>query len=428
MKHRHRVVGLLCLLSLITYLDRVCISVAGPHMQQDLNIGPSGWGWVVGVFAIAYGLFEVPAGLWGDRAGARRVLTRIVASWSVFTALTGAVSNFGALLLVRFLFGAGEAGAYPNVAASVSRWVPEARRARAFGFIWMSSQFGGAVAPFLVVPIQAHYGWRTSFFVFGLAGILWSLLWFCWYRDNPAEMRGIPAAELAGLPHVSSREAIRTDWRGLLLSSDVRAIMGIGFCYVFAQYFFIAWLPTFLVRGRGFNENELIYSSAPFLLGALTNLLGGAAGDAATSRFGLKWGRRAVGVSGLALAAVCLGAVPFVENRLVLLMLLAFSYAGTTFQQSSVWAACVDVGGLQAGTVSALMNTMAQIGSFAMSISFGGVVARWGSYNLALAPLAAMLIAGTGLWLLVDPTRVAQPRSRDAPPPAPTSNATTTAP
>ena len=411
MKHRHRVVGLLCLLSLITYLDRVCISVAGPRMQQDLNISPSGWGWVVGVFALAYGLFELPSGLWGDRAGARAVLTRIVAWWSVFTALTGAVSNFSTLLLVRFLFGAGEAGAYPNASASISRWFPETGRARAFGFIWMTSQFGGAMAPFLVVPIQVQYGWRASFFFFGLAGILWSLVWFCWYRDRPAEMRGIPKPELAELAHLSSPGKIRPDWRGLLHDSNVWAIMGVGFCYVFVQYFFIAWLHTFLIRGRGFLETELYYSSAPFLLGTLANLLGGVAGDAAVSRFGLKWGRRAIGIAGLTLSAVCLGAAAFVESKQALLVLLAFGYAGTTFQQPSVWAACVDVGGSQSGTVSALMNTAAQIGSFLLSISFGGFVALWGSYDLALAPLVAVLIAGAALWLLVDAARVAGPRS-----------------
>ena len=405
MKYRHRVLGLLCLLSLITYLDRICISVAGPRMQQDLNIGPSEWGWVVGAFALAYALFELPGGLWGDRAGARVTLTRIVAWWSVFTALTGAISNLGALLLVRFLFGAGEAGAYPIASASVSRWFPEAGRAQAFGFIWMASQMGGAIVPLLAVPIQMHFGWRVSFYFFGLVGILWSLFWFFWYRDRPAEMRGITSAELAEVEPPPLRDKSRTDWRGLLHCSNVWAIMGVGFCYVFVQYFFIAWLPTFLVRGRGFRETELYYTSAPFLLGALTNLLGGAIGDRAVSRFGLKWGRRAVGVAGLAVSAICLAAAAFVEGKAALLVLLALSYAGTTFQQPSAWAACVDVGGPQSGAVSALMNTAAQIGSLFLSISFGGFVARWRSYDLALAPLVVVLIAGAGLWLFVDAAR-----------------------
>src|SRR5271170_2115098 len=164
---RHRVVGLLVLLFGITYLDRVCISVAGPRMQEDLHIGSIGWGWVTGVFSISYCLFEVPTGILGDRIGPRRVLTRIVMWWSAFTALTGAVTSYFPLLITRFLFGAGEAGAFPNASVVVARWFPVHERGRALGITLMAGQLGGAFAPLLVVPIQVHYGWRASFYVFG---------------------------------------------------------------------------------------------------------------------------------------------------------------------------------------------------------------------------------------------------------------------
>src|ERR1044071_1802053 len=131
MRYRHGVLGLLFFLSIITYVDRVCISVAGPRMQAELGLSPSAWGWVVGVFTLSYALFEIPSGAMADRIGARRVLTRIVLWWSTFTALTGAVSSFPALLATRFLFGAGEAGAYPGAASSISRWFPSTQRARA---------------------------------------------------------------------------------------------------------------------------------------------------------------------------------------------------------------------------------------------------------------------------------------------------------
>jgi MFS family permease len=114
MRFRHRVLGMLFLLSMITYLDRVCIAVAGTEMQKDLNLSASQWGWVVGIFALSYALFEIPAGAMGDRIGPRKVLTRIVLWWSAFTSITGLVSNYYALLATRFAFGAGEAGAYPN--------------------------------------------------------------------------------------------------------------------------------------------------------------------------------------------------------------------------------------------------------------------------------------------------------------------------
>lgn len=386
MNHRNRVLGLLCAMALITYLDRICISVAGPRIQEELGIGPAEWGWVVGAFALAYGLFEAPSGWWGDRVGARGPLARIVAWWSVFTALTGTVSSLGPLVAVRFLFGVGEAGAFPIASASIARWFSAAERARAFGWIWMTSQLGGAAAPLLVVPLQMRFGWRASFFVFGAVGVVWSVAWLAWYRDKPAEER-------AG------------DWRGLLGCRSVWVLMGIGFCYVFGQYFFIAWLHTFLVKGRGFAETELYFTAAPFLLGAAANLGGGALGNRAVARWGVTWGRRAMGAGGLALSAVCFGAAALVEDKAAMLALLSASYAGTTLQQPSVWAACVDVGGRRAGLVSALMNTAAQAGSFTLAVTFGELAARWG-YDVALAPVVAALAAGAGLWLLVDAGRL----------------------
>src|SRR6476661_8228492 len=189
-KNRYRVVGLLVLLFAITYLDRVCISVAGPRMQQDLGIDAVGWGWVTGIFTLAYCLFEIPTGMLGDRIGPRRVLTRIVVWWSGFTALTGAMTGLYPLLLTRFLFGAGEAGAFPNASVVVSRWFPARQRATMSGVNLMASQIGGAIAPLLVLPIQMRYGWRMSFFVFGVAGLVWVSVWYAWFRDSPDEKRG----------------------------------------------------------------------------------------------------------------------------------------------------------------------------------------------------------------------------------------------
>jgi len=141
-KYRHRVLGFLCLLGTITYLDRVCIAVAGPRIQDSLHIGPEAWGWITGIFTAAYAIFEIPTGRIGDRMGARSVLTRIVLWWSAFTAATGLAWSFSSLLFVRFCFGAGEAGALPNIGVSLSRWFPPLERARAMGLVCMSLQLG----------------------------------------------------------------------------------------------------------------------------------------------------------------------------------------------------------------------------------------------------------------------------------------------
>src|SRR5262249_14820997 len=210
------------------------------------HISPEAWGWVVGVFTIAYALFEVPGGRMGDRIGARRVLTRIVIWWSAFTSMTGMASSYYSLLFIRFCFGAGEAGALPNIGVSLSRWFPLMERARAMGLVFMSFQFGGALAPFLIVPLQARYGWRASFFVLGVLGVFWSVTWFWWYRDTPAEKPQVTASEREQIGTRSFESNHRLPWGIALRNGNLWAILVVAFCYVYGLYFFLSWLQTFL--------------------------------------------------------------------------------------------------------------------------------------------------------------------------------------
>ncbi|MDX1984419.1 MAG: MFS transporter [Bryobacteraceae bacterium] len=381
MPHRYQVLAVLSVLAVITYIDRVCIAVAGPRMQHELGIGPEQWGWVLGAFALSYALFEIPAGRLGDRIGARNMLTRIVWWWSAFTALTGAVSSYPALLAARFAFGAGEAGAFHGMSGVVLRQFALRERSRAFGVIWMASQLGAALSPALVVPIQSRYGWRASFYVFAATGILWGFCWFLWYRD---------AATASALRQV--------DWRGVLTIPNVPAVMAVAFCYCFAMNFFLAWLPTYLVKSRGFDDKDLIVTTIPFLLGAASNGAGGLAGDAFVKRLGLTEGRKLAGYCGLGIAVLCLSTAATTAHAGTCVALLSLAYAGITFQQPSVWAVCVDIGGHDAGSVSGFMNTAAQAGSFALAVSYGYIVKLTGSYDAALIPVAAMLLAGILFW------------------------------
>lgn len=245
MKCRHRLLVLLFLLSMLTFMDRVCISVAGPRMQQDLGIPAERWGRVLGAFSIAYAAFEIPTGMLGDRKGPRRVLTRIVLWWSAFTALTGVVSNYYALVVARFAFGIGEAGAFPNISGSLSRWFPAVERARAQGWIWMATRFGAALSPILVVPIQAAYGWRATFWAFGACGVFWVLAWYWWYCDDSREKAGISRSELKELGTPVGRVRHSLPWRTALGNRNLRAIMTMYFCYCYAAYFsFPGCTPT----------------------------------------------------------------------------------------------------------------------------------------------------------------------------------------
>ena len=402
MKYRRRALGLLILLFAITYLDRVCIAVAGPRMQADLRIDPVGWGWVTGIFTLSYCLFEIPTGALGDRIGPRRVLTRIVLWWSAFTSLTGTMSNYYLLLLTRFCFGAGEAGAYPNAGVVISRWFPAAQRASISGVTLMASQIGGAVAPLLVVPIQMRYGWRASFYVFGVLGVCWAAIWYAWFRDSPAEKRGVSQAELREVEEPQAACGHGFPWRIALRSPSVLALLVLAFCYVYVYNFFQTWFHTFLVKGRGFSEGSLVFSALPYVVAACANLGGGAASDALVRRLGLKRGRRSLGIFGLGFAALCVVAVMLTREQILTVILLSLAYGGITFQQSGVFGVCLDIGRKNAGTVIGMMNTSAQIGGLVGSVAYGYIVDKFGSYDAPFIPMAAVLSLGAFLWFKID--------------------------
>ena len=402
MKHRHRVLVMLILLFAITYLDRVSISVAGPRMQQDLHIDPVGWGWVTGIFVLSYCLFEIPTGALGDRIGARRVLTRIVLWWSAFTSLTGLASNYYFLLITRFCFGAGEAGAFPNSAVVVSRWFPPTQRASISGITLMASQIGGAFAPLLIVPIQMHYGWRASFYAFGVLGVAWATVWYVWFRDSPAEMPGVSQQERNAIAAPPTVHAPSFPWRIALRSPSVLSLLVTAFCYVYVYTFFQTWFHTFLVKGRGFSEGSLVLSTLPYVVAACANLAGGAASDALVRRFGLTWGRRAIGIAGLGCAALFTVAAMIARRQILTLVLLAIVYGAITFQQSGVFGVCLDIGHEHAGAMVGLMNTSSQVGGLLSSVAYGYIVSRFGSYDAPFVPMAALLFLGALLWFKID--------------------------
>ena len=399
-KAGHNVVVLLVLLFGITYLDRICISVAGPRIQEELHIGPVGWGWVTGVFTISYCLFEIPSGMLADRIGPRRVLTRIVLWWSTFTALTGAVTGFYPLLVTRFLFGAGEAGAFPSAAAVISRWFPASRRATMSGVTLMASQIGGALAPLLVVPIQIRFGWRASFYVFGALGICWAVAWYAWFRDSPPgpveQLRERTSPERPGISNPVF------PWRLALRSSTVTAVRRTAFCYVYVYNFFQTWFHTFLVKGRGFSEFGLLLSALPYVVAVFANLAGGAASDALVRKLGRKRGRSILGAGALTTAGLFTVAAMISPQQIATVVFLAIVYGAITLQQSVVFGVCLDIGQRHAGAMVGLMNTASQLGGLVGSVAYGYIVERFGSYNAPFVPMAALLFLGALLWRRID--------------------------
>ncbi len=419
MRYRNRVLGMLFLLSIITYMDRVCIGLAGKRIQEDLHLSANQLGWILGIFALSYAIFEIPSGSMGDRIGPRKVLTRIVVWWSAFTTLTGVVSGFSSMLVTRFLFGAGEAGAYPNSSSSISRWFPVKERGRAHGVVWMASRLGGAIAPLLVVPIQAAYGWRASFFVFGSIGLVWAIVWYTWYRDHPAEKEGVTEEELdeIGGGRRATHESL--PWGIATRKRNFWMILAMYHTYCWGSYFYLSWLPNYLQKGRGFTESELrIYAVLPFIAGIFGNFFGGSLSDYLCQRKGLRFGRVAVGATGLAVSALCMVSTALTPNRYAAVAFLTLGYGSMDCMLPVSWALCLDVGRKYAGAMTGAMNMAGQIGSFFTSIAFGAMVDFFGSYNTPLFPMAAMLLVSAALYTRIDPADQLVPEEAPNPMPA----------
>src|SRR5438094_2996628 len=240
-------------LSIITYVDRVCISTAAPAIREELTLSTVQVGWMFSVFTFAYAFFEIPSGWLADVIGPRRMMTRIVIWWSAFTMATGLAWNFTVLLATRFLFGVGEAGAFPTISRSFSRWFPRREVGNAHGVLFMGTRFGGALAPPLVVAIMTFAGWRVSFFLFGTLGVIWSVFWWKWYRDDPREHSGTSREELQTiLEGIKQEHAPAVDWRQFL-NFNFLLICLMYFCVAYPFYFYLTWLPIYLKEARGFT-------------------------------------------------------------------------------------------------------------------------------------------------------------------------------
>jgi len=408
MKKRTGVLLLLMLLAVITFLDRLCIAVAGTRMQDELSISPERWGWVLGAFVLSYGLFEIPTGAQGDRSGQRKVLMRVVVWWSAFTALTGAAQNFWQLVLTRFFFGAGEAGAYPNASGVIARWFPTAERARAQGFIWGASRLGGAISPIAVVPLMGALGWRRMFWVLGGVGILWGLIWHTWFHDRCEDQPGIRAEEVAEIrasaaADPNTHQAV--PWRRIFASRQTWIICSMYWCYAWGSWFYFSWFPTYLVRGAGFTVSEMgFFSSLPFLLGAGANVVGGFLSDWMVARYGLRWGRKLIACTTLVVSSMLLLAMSFSRNKQAIVVLSTLGFGVADLMLPTAWAVCLDVGRQYAGVVTGIMNSCGQLSGFICTILFGYIVAATNSYNAPLWIIATMVLTSAGLFALIDPT------------------------
>jgi MFS family permease len=398
------------LAAFITYLDRVCISVAAPAMQRDLGLSQIQFAWVFTVFYIAYGIFEMPTAWLGDRWGQRRMLIRIVGCWSLFTIFTGLARSLAMLLMTRTVFGAAEAGAFPTLSRALSRWFPLQERSRANGIMWMGARSGGALAPPVAVALIALIGWRYTFAVFGVVGLIWCAVCAFWYREEPAEHPSVNGEELrlirlgAALPPQAGE---RVPWKALLLNPTMIALFCSYFASGFGFQFFVTWLPTYFMREHGLTlERSGVFASLPLAAGAIGCLMGGVIADWITRRTGsVTIGRRSVGVSGFLLGAIGYAAAIYAHSAEAAIAFLALASGAHDLTLPVLWATTTDAGGRFGGTASGFVNLASSLSGMLAPLSAALLERMFGSFHAAFFVAAAMYLLGAALWLIIDPQK-----------------------
>ena len=404
--YRYRILIFLFFLILITYLDRVCISVVGVRIKSEFNLNNEKFGWVLAAFSLAYALCEIPAGALGDRIGQRRILIRIVLWWSLFTALTGLTTGLISLVLVRFLFGMGEAGAFPNSCGVISRWFPKSETARGLSSVFLGLNVGAAIAPLIVVPIAAAYGWRTTFFINGMIGLTWVLVCYSWFRNNPSEKKGVSEGEKK---YIEENRRFRThhditNWRSVLKNRNLLILAMAFLCSQWGNYFFLAWMPVYLQEGKHFSEQEMKMTSFyVFITGVVVVLLVGVVSDWLVKKRGLVFGRRIFGVLAQGGSCICLLLACLLSNNTIVAIMLIIGHLFFAANGIVSFATCVDIGGSNAGTVAGVMNFFGQMGGFLLSISFGKIADLANNFTIPMLVLVGVLLTGSVLWFFVDP-------------------------
>lgn len=415
---RYGVVAFTLSLVALAYLDRVCISTAAPAIKRDLGLDDVQMGLVFSAFTLSYALFEVPSGWFADRFGPRLTIARIVAWWSVMTALTGVAGGFGSLVVLRLLFGMGEAGTFPATTRVYARWLPAEVRGAAFGLAIMAGALGGALTQPLVVALLGVISWRHTFPLFGAVGIAWSVVWWWWYRDDPAQHAGVNEAELrvirGGSPSppeaAGSGEAFTVlghagvPWGRLLRSRTLAALCAMYAMAIYGWYFYLTWMPTYLLNARGFDLKRAGYLAAlPYVGIAVGVYFGGWVSDRMVRWRGVRTGRCLPGLVGLPLAAAAVVGAVATPDPMQSALLLGAAAGLAAMGVAPAWAVCLEMGGPHAGVVSGAMNMFGNLGGALSPVVVGFGVDRFHSWDAPLLTVAACYVGSALCWLLIHP-------------------------
>jgi sugar phosphate permease len=399
---------LISLMYLITYLDRVNISTAAPEIAKEFGFDKVTLGIIFSAFGWAYAIFQVPGGWLGDRFGARTVLTAIVIYWSLMTGLTALATSAAAFVAIRFLFGIGEAGAFPGATRAMQLWYPRQERGFVQGITHSASRLGAAIAPPIVVLIMTTLGWRWVFYICGAVGVVWSLWWYLAYRDLPEEHSLVNQGELAHIrgldetgnisqPKIEAKASV--PWGTLLRSPNMWAIMCAYFTYVYCLWIFLSWLPSYLIEARNFTLLKVgLFASLPLWAGVVGDTVGGLATDYLLKRTGnTKFARRAVAITGMLGCCAFIVPAALTSDAYIAVgcLTVAMFFLECTIGPS--WAVPMDTGGKYSGTVSGMMNMAGNFGGALSPLVFG-ILVQLGSWEAPFFVAAGLLILGSCVW------------------------------
>ena len=407
---RHIVLWLTVAAYMITYMDRVVIASAVPYIQKEFGFSLVTMGWILGSFRWGYSLFQIPGAWFGDRIGPRRALSVIVLWWSAFTSATGLAWSAGSMAAMRFLFGMGEAGAFPIATRSLSRWMLPSERGYAQGITHAGSRLGAAMTPPIVVWLITLYGWRAPFYIFGGLGVVWAIVWFLYYRDTPDEHSRVNQAERT-LIHSSlggrrTKMTRSVPWRRILSAPTIWVLSAMYFCYGYTQAVYFDWFPKYLNSARGFSLIQMgLFASLPLLAGTLGNLVGGWWSDLILRKSGdIRFARRSVGAAGFLLAACATAPAVLTPDPYMCIVYSCFALLGLEATVGVSWAVPLDIGGDYAGSVSAVMNTCGNIGG-TISLILAGYLASAYGWHVPFLVAGGSCVLAAVIFFNVDASR-----------------------
>ena len=421
-RYRWTILLMLGLMALITFIDRTNISVTASEIAKEFSFSKTQLGWIFSAFGFAYALGQIPGGWFSDTYGARKVLTIVVLFWSLMTMTTTLAVGFVSMLVIRFVFGIGEASAWPAATRAMQNWFPKSERGLVNGVTHSCGQFATTLVPLVGVAIMTAWGWRAVFYVFGVVGIVWAIAWYLLHRDLPEDHQSVNAAELA---HIEDRAAGETKrqaldaaektipWKLILTSSNMWFIAAAYCGYTYGSYFFWYWMPTYLMEFHHISLMKMgLLAPLPLFAGAIGVLAGGIVTDMVYKRAKtLKWSRRAVCIVSMLGASIMMIPSASVSDPVLTVIFLAICNFFISMSVAPSWAAAMDVAGGFSGSVSSVMNMVGQAAGSVSAIIFGALVDHV-SWMAPFYVISGVMLGSALLWaFLIDPERLVTDRS-----------------